>query len=212
MDEVGRGTGTKDGLAIAWAVSEELLDAIQCRTLFATHYHELSSIAHPRMANRSMDVLDNEGELVFLRKLKDGAAPESYGLHAARLAGLSAPVLERAGVIMERLQADETALRTALKTVSNMRVAGERGVSTPEEAPPGGSRRQDPDAKRYASIIREIAALDVNALTPLDALNRMHKWKRLLEGGAVKQGAERGAERMRKQKPDDEGAGLFEFM
>ncbi|MDR0374314.1 MAG: DNA mismatch repair protein MutS, partial [Treponema sp.] len=79
MDEVGRGTGTKDGLAIAWAVSEELLDAIQCRTLFATHYHELSSITHPRMANRSMEVIDRDGGLVFLRKLKDDAASESYG-------------------------------------------------------------------------------------------------------------------------------------
>ncbi|MDR0558362.1 MAG: DNA mismatch repair protein MutS [Treponema sp.] len=214
MDEVGRGTGTKDGLAIAWAVSEELLDAIQCRTLFATHYHELSSIAHPRMANRSMDALDNEGELVFLRKLKDGAASESYGLHAARLAGLSAPVLERAGVIMERLQADETALRTALRTASKMSGAEEQGVSTPPaESPlaaPGGG--QNTDAKRHASIIREIAALDINALTPLDALNRMHKWKRLLDRGAVKQDADRGAERLRKQKPAADGAGLFEFM
>ncbi|MDR1219604.1 MAG: DNA mismatch repair protein MutS [Treponema sp.] len=215
MDEVGRGTGTKDGLAIAWAVSEELLDAIQCRTLFATHYHELSSLAHPRMANRSMDVIDNEGELIFLRKLKDGAASESYGLHAARLAGLSAPVLERAGIIMERLQADETALRTALKMASKSRDMEEQGVFTPPALPPpvaGGGGRQDPDAKRQASIIREIAAMDINALAPLDALNRIHEWKRLLGGGAVKQGAARGAERVRKQKPDADGAGLFEFM
>ncbi|MDR2792933.1 MAG: DNA mismatch repair protein MutS [Treponema sp.] len=199
MDEVGRGTGTKDGLAIAWSVSEELLNTIQCRTFFATHYHELSSIVHPHMANCSMEVLDNEGELVFLRKLKDGAALESYGLHAARLAGLSAPVLERAGIIMERLRANEAALKTPV--MGN----GRAPLTAPPPTPPvtGG-----PETKRQAAVIREIAALDVNALTPLDALNRIYEWKRLLEGVAVKQ----RAARPRKQKPSADGAVLFEFV
>ena len=89
MDEVGRGTGTKDGLAIAWAVSETLLDRVKCCTLFATHYHELSLLSHSRLANRSMEVAeDKKGELIFLRKLKEGPAEESYGIHAARLAGM----------------------------------------------------------------------------------------------------------------------------
>jgi DNA mismatch repair protein MutS len=95
MDEVGRGTGTNDGLSIAWAVSEELLNNIKCRTLFATHYHELSLILHPRMANRSMEVLDRDGEIIFLRRIQEGPAAESYGIHVARLAGLSEGVLER---------------------------------------------------------------------------------------------------------------------
>ncbi|MDR2619403.1 MAG: DNA mismatch repair protein MutS, partial [Treponema sp.] len=72
MDEVGRGTGTNDGLSIAWAVSEDLLNRVKCRTLFATHYHELSRISHPGMVNRSMEVSDQGGEIVFLRRLKDG--------------------------------------------------------------------------------------------------------------------------------------------
>jgi DNA mismatch repair protein MutS len=104
MDEVGRGTGANDGLSIAWAVSEELLNRLKCRTLFATHYHELSLINHPRMANRSMEVLDQNGEIVFLRKLREGPAAESYGIHVARLAGLSGAVLERAEYIMGRLR------------------------------------------------------------------------------------------------------------
>ncbi|MDR3019309.1 MAG: DNA mismatch repair protein MutS, partial [Treponema sp.] len=79
MDEVGRGTGTNDGLSIAWAVSEELLNRIASRTLFATHFHELSLLYHPRLANRSMEVLDKDGKIVFLRILKEGAASESYG-------------------------------------------------------------------------------------------------------------------------------------
>jgi DNA mismatch repair protein MutS len=175
------------------------------------------------MANRSMEVIDRDGGLVFLRKLKDDAASESYGLHAARLAGLSAPTLERAMIIMERLQADETALRTALKT----RMTGEQNVSAtppavsptaelPATLPQTAARGQDPDARRQKAIVREIAALDINALTPLDALNRIHEWKRLLDNGAGKQGpahsAIRGAERGRKQKQYADGASLFEFM
>ena len=101
MDEVGRGTGTNDGLSIAWAVSEELLDRIRCRTFFATHYHELSLLQHPRVTNRSMKVLEKDGGIVFLRRLREGPAAESYGLHVARLAGLSPSVLERARQIME---------------------------------------------------------------------------------------------------------------
>ncbi len=105
MDEVGRGTGTNDGLSIAWAVSEELLNRIGCRTLFATHFHELSILSHPRLANRSMEVLDKNGKIIFLRKLKEGPAAESYGIHVARLAGLSETVLGRAEQIMTLLKA-----------------------------------------------------------------------------------------------------------
>jgi DNA mismatch repair protein MutS len=100
MDEVGRGTGTEDGLSIAWAVCEELLNNIKCRTLFATHYHELAGIDHPAMANRSMDVDERNGKVVFLRKIREGSASESYGLHVAALAGIPERVLKRAGEIM----------------------------------------------------------------------------------------------------------------
>ncbi|MCL2229639.1 MAG: DNA mismatch repair protein MutS [Treponema sp.] len=104
MDEVGRGTATNDGLSIAWAVSEELINRIGCRTLFATHFHELSLLNHPRLANRSMDVLEQGEKIIFLRKLKEGPAAQSYGIHVAMLAGLSSYVLERAGQIMALLK------------------------------------------------------------------------------------------------------------
>ncbi|WP_010256613.1 DNA mismatch repair protein MutS [Treponema primitia] len=170
MDEVGRGTGTNDGLSIAWAVSEELLNRIKCRTLFATHYHELSMLAHPGLANRSMEVLDRDGEIVFLRKLKEGPAAESYGLHVARLAGLSEGVLGRAAEIMERIREGEEILHKAL----------------PETAPPATV----PDTPagpvttntRVRRIAEDIAALDLNRITPLEALNRIHAWKALFDG------------------------------
>ncbi len=171
MDEVGRGTGTKDGLAIAWAVSEELLDAIRCRTLFATHYHELSSLSHPRLANRCMEVLDEDGEIVFLRKLKEGAASESYGLHAARLAGLGESALARAARIMAQLEANEAALRSAApQTAATTENARSNGISASGDT-------------IAVAVAARIAALDADALTPLEALNLVHEWKRLLEGG-----------------------------
>lgn len=110
MDEVGRGTGTNDGLSIAWAVSEELLNRIGCRTLFATHFHELSLLSHPRLANRSMEVLEKGQKIIFLRKLKEGPAAESYGIHVAKLAGLSENVLQRASEIMDLLKKRDSGL------------------------------------------------------------------------------------------------------
>ncbi|MDR0550467.1 MAG: DNA mismatch repair protein MutS [Spirochaetaceae bacterium] len=102
MDEVGRGTGTRDGLAIAQAVCEDLLNRVKCRTLFATHYHELSALEHPRLANRSLEVDELDGRIVFRRRLVERPAAESYGLHVARLAGLSEHLLKRAAALMRR--------------------------------------------------------------------------------------------------------------
>jgi DNA mismatch repair protein MutS len=104
MDEVGRGTGTLDGLAIARAVCDELLDRIQCRTLFATHYHELVNIDNPRLVNRSLEVDEINGNIIFRRRLIEGPAADSYGLQVARLAGLPAGVLARAAEYYKELK------------------------------------------------------------------------------------------------------------
>ncbi|MDR2102448.1 MAG: DNA mismatch repair protein MutS [Treponema sp.] len=164
MDEVGRGTGTVDGIAIAWAVSEELLDHIKCRTLFATHYHELARIVHPRMANRSMEVLDHNGEIVFLRKLKEGPGEESYGLHVARLAGLKEEVVSRASRVMTSLRAGGGALNNSRESAV---------ITKPEE------RVLPPFYETFEQFIEEIAALNPDRITPLEALNRIARWKAL---------------------------------
>jgi DNA mismatch repair protein MutS len=173
MDEVGRGTGANDGLSIAWAVSEELLNRVRCRTFFATHYHELSMLSHPGLANRSMEVVDHDGEIVFLRRLREGSAAESYGLHVARLAGLGKEVLLRAAEIMERLKEGEKALREALpgaapSVMSDPAVMAE--TAAPANPPPYLRR-----------IAEDIAALDLNGITPLDAMNRIQGWKALVD-------------------------------
>ncbi|MDR0402508.1 MAG: DNA mismatch repair protein MutS [Treponema sp.] len=182
MDEVGRGTGTSDGLAIAWAVCEELLNRTCSRTLFATHYHELSLLSHPRLANRSMGVLEKDGEIVFLRKLKEGPAAESYGLHVAALAGLPETVLERAAALLAKLREGEAALRGLLPG---------RKIAAPADGPEAESRPEpgasaappvstNPDAVR---LFREIDAVNPDALSPLDALKTLYRWKKLFAAG-----------------------------
>ncbi|GHU78575.1 DNA mismatch repair protein MutS [Spirochaetia bacterium] len=182
MDEVGRGTGTKDGLSIAWAVSEELLNQIKCRTLFATHYHELSLISHPRLANRSMEVLDKNGEIIFLRKLKEGPAAESYGLHVARLAGLSDRVLERAGRIMDRLQKRSQELYRSLPGAVNS--AGRLS------APPGAGEKTAPAETANTApanrFLASLASLDIDNMTPMDALHQLQSWKESFASPGIK--------------------------
>ena len=106
LDEIGRGTATFDGLSIAWSVAEHLHDHIKCRTLFATHYHELTDLANTREAvvNCNVAVREWNEEIIFLHKILPGAADKSYGIQVARLAGLPKPVLDRAKAILSHLE------------------------------------------------------------------------------------------------------------
>ena len=98
-------TSTEDGLAIARAVSEYLLDTIKCKTLFATHYHELTRMEHPLLKKLCLQINEQNGSVVFMRKVIDGVTENSYGIHVAKLAGLPASVIERANVILAHIQA-----------------------------------------------------------------------------------------------------------
>ncbi|MCL2557175.1 MAG: DNA mismatch repair protein MutS, partial [Treponema sp.] len=166
MDEVGRGTAARDGLSIAWAVSEELLTRIGCRAFFATHYHELAHLEHPAAANFSMEVLEKDGNVVFLRHLREGPAKSSYGLHVARLAGLPNSVLTRAAEIMARLTDDKP-------------------DSLPTVAPPALSQRppeEKPANPAAAEALRIIAELDTDRIAPIDALSLLIELKGRLAG------------------------------
>ena len=114
MDEVGRGTGTRDGLAIAWAVCLTILERVRARTLFATHFHELTGLRHPRVANLSMDVLERAGEVIFLKRVRPGPSDNSYGLHVAKLAGLPDETLAWAGEVLARLVAGAEKAKSVL--------------------------------------------------------------------------------------------------
>ncbi|MDR2158809.1 MAG: DNA mismatch repair protein MutS [Treponema sp.] len=181
MDEVGRGTGTGDGLAIAWAVSEELLNRIRCRTLFATHYHELSLISHPRLVNRSMEVFDEEDRIVFLRKLKEGPSGKSYGIQVARLAGLSSGVLDRACRILEQIRRGEQQLEYFLPAITGPDAPDGAGSSETIVPKPGREAVSPAPPPRFRRILREIENVDINGMTPLEALGCIAEWKAYLD-------------------------------
>ena len=108
LDEIGRGTATFDGLSIAWAAVEHLVNVNRCRALFATHYHELTDLAEqlPEAANISLRAAEHGGELVFLHDMRDGPADKSYGVQVAKLAGLPPAAVARAREVLDRLEAD----------------------------------------------------------------------------------------------------------
>lgn len=166
MDEVGRGTGTKDGLAIAWAVMEYLLEVIRAKTLFATHYHELTALNHPRMRNLSMSIREEGGDIVFLKKVQEGPSSNSYGIHVARLAGLPPIILDRAKGILSQLT-----------------TKGSEGSSTPLFSPhPMSYTAPEPEATPLLLLEREVRRFPVETSTPLEALNFIARWKKRLPG------------------------------
>jgi DNA mismatch repair protein MutS len=180
LDEIGRGTSTFDGVSIAWAVAEHLHDTVGCRTLFATHYHELQDLARerPRVRNLTVAVREVGDQVVFLRRLVSGGASRSYGIEVAKLAGLPAEVLARAREILKNLEAlvvDERG-HAALARGGGRR----RGVPTSQLGLFGGAAPgAAPDAALEA-LRRELAALDPDVLRPIDALNLLAEWKRRL--------------------------------
>ena len=176
LDEIGRGTSTFDGVSIAWAVAEHLHDAIGCRTLFATHYHELQDLARERPAVRNLTVAVREvgDRIVFLRKLVQGGASRSYGIEVAKLAGLPAEVLARAREILRNLEAMEVDEGGHAALARGRRRRADAASQLGLFAAPA-----DPAA---AAVAKALRALDLDALRPLDALNLLAGWKKELDG------------------------------
>jgi len=169
LDEIGRGTSTYDGVAIAWAVTEFLHNTIGCKTVFATHYHELTQLTEELAHARNFNVAVREAgdEIVFLHRLEPGGADRSYGIHVGQLAGLPAPVVGRAWQVLKLLEAGHHVARQAAPAPPD---ATQLGLFAP--APPH-------------PVLQELDRLNVDALSPLEALNRLAAWK--------KQRAEEGA-------------------
>jgi DNA mismatch repair protein MutS len=162
LDEMGRGTATFDGLSLAWATVEYLHAETQARTLFATHYHELTMLAEklPRVRNLRVGVKEGPGGIVFLHNIEPGAASKSYGIEVARLAGLPAAVIERARHVLRQHEKQERQ-SVQVETAEPMQLT----IFTPL------SQR----------IVDRIEATDVNALTPLQALNLLEELQQELK-------------------------------
>ena len=167
LDEVGRGTSTFDGVALAWAATEHVARAIRCRTLFATHYHELTELADALagVANFNVAVREWQDQVVFLHKIVEGGTDKSYGVHVARLAGVPREVVERAKHILAELEASH------LDASDRPRIA---------PAQPGPQVRQVQLTLfegAGAAIAEELRNLDLDQMTPLDALNKLRELK-----------------------------------
>ncbi len=178
MDEVGRGTSTEDGLSIAWAVSEYLLNTIKCKTLFATHYHELTRLCHPRLKLLCMDVREEDDKVVFLRKIKDGASENSYGIHVASLAGIPESVIKRANEILSKLHSsDENGKSETANKGGAVFETAQTGAEIPAKslAMPGLFSDEE-------MILDEILSADPDDLTPREALDLVARWKKQLSG------------------------------
>ena len=160
LDEIGRGTSTYDGLSIAWAVVEYIHNhpRLRARTLFATHYHELTQLSDllPGVRNYNVAVSETEDGVIFLHKIVPGGTDRSYGIHVAQLAGLPRPVIVRASEILHQLEASSgKAVRINPNLVEQLTLF-------PETNP----------------LLAELKELDVNALSPIEALNRLYEWQR----------------------------------
>lgn len=158
LDEVGRGTSTYDGLALAWAITEHIANHVKCRTLFATHYHELTELAElfRNVKNCNVAVREWMDEVVFLHKILPGGTDKSYGIHVAKLAGVPKSIVKRSAEILEELEA------TFAKEATGDRLARHK------------TKQPDKDVlfvQKHKTVLEKLASTDINNLTPIEAIN-----------------------------------------
>ncbi|MFB6164586.1 MAG: DNA mismatch repair protein MutS [Haloarculaceae archaeon] len=201
LDEVGRGTATYDGISIAWAATEYITNEIRSLTLFATHYHELTTLGEelPTVENVHVAADESDGDVTFLRTVRDGPTSRSYGVHVADLAGVPGPVVNRSRDVLERLRQDE-----AIEVRGSERDSGETtqvtfDLGSGEFTRPGegdGDRRVATDGSHdaadgepaatgpdpeVAAIVEELQSLDVNETPPVELMARVQEWQRQLD-------------------------------
>jgi DNA mismatch repair protein MutS len=172
LDEIGRGTSTYDGMSIARAVAEYIHNnpRLGAKTLFATHYHELVELASflPRVRNFNVAVAEDKGEVIFLRKIVPGGVDKSYGIHVAQLAGLPRSVVHRANEVLAELE-ENSRKAPAGRSLKYRR---------PREAP-----RQLPLLGQKPPVLEELQKLDINSLTPLEALTKLYELQKKIREG-----------------------------
>ncbi len=161
LDEVGRGTSTYDGLSLAWAITEHIANKIKCRTLFATHYHELTELAEllANVKNCNVAVREWMDEVVFLHKILPGGTDKSYGIHVAKLAGVPRPILDRSKEILEQLE------QTFQKEAAGAHLSKHK------------TKQGEPDSlfvQKNKSVLDKLASVDINRLTPIEAINLLN--------------------------------------
>ncbi|HCN49611.1 MAG TPA: DNA mismatch repair protein MutS [Chryseobacterium sp.] len=173
LDEIGRGTSTYDGVSIAWAIAEYLHQhPTQSKTLFATHYHELNemTVNFERVKNFHVSIQENKGNIIFLRKLVPGGSEHSFGIHVAKLAGMPAKVVNRANEILKTLEASRTQGSSSSESIKRV---------TEENMQLSFFQLDDPVLE---NIREELTKIDINTLTPIEALMKLNAIKKMIGG------------------------------
>jgi len=223
LDEIGRGTSTFDGISLAWSIVEYLHERIGCRTFFATHYHELTSLAErfERINNLNVAVREWNDEIVFLHKIVPGSADKSYGIHVARLAGVPKEVVHRADEILKDFEENQNAecnehgtndnepgtsvpghvdLRNRVETLRRRKKTGILPGVTPgetdsdhEKATPHLAKQILPGGLQLTlfgpldhPVLDDLMAIDLDTLTPIEAMQLVARWKEQMGGNKVK--------------------------
>lgn len=170
LDEIGRGTSTYDGLSLAWSIVEYLHESIGCRTLFATHYHELTELSEqiPHVANLNVMVREHFGKIVFLHQITPGSADRSYGIHVAQLAGVPKAVSQRAEQILGELEQGD-------RRVDQAHIAPPEPTS--KQASHNGAMQMTLFETVEHPVMEEIRQTDVDNMTPLEALQQLSEWR-----------------------------------
>jgi DNA mismatch repair protein MutS len=174
LDEIGRGTSTFDGLSIAWATVEHMHEINKCRTMFATHYHELTGLSEKldKVTNITMRVAEYKGDVVFLHEVVNGAADRSYGIHVAKLAGLPAPVIDRARILLEKLEQSREQAEPAGVLESLPLFASALSAEQVQD------NKMDSPADKLS---QEVAEIDPDSLSPKEALDFIYRLRHILD-------------------------------
>ena len=199
FDEIGRGTATYDGMALAQAIIEYVHQHVRAKTLFSTHYHELTALEDQlsRLKNVHVGATEKDGELVFLHKVSAGPADKSYGIHVAKLAGMPTELLQRADQILQKLEKKEVKLSTNSESAKQNYQSSPISVKVSEPqtsqaaspvvddngqlelfAPVGGSKKTSSTEKR---ILHQLKELNLMGMTPMDVMNQIYKWQQKLK-------------------------------
>jgi len=194
LDEVGRGTATYDGISIAWAATEYLHNEVRAKTLFATHYHELTTLADQldRVHNVRVAADESDGDVTFLRTVEDGPTDRSYGIHVAGLAGVPDPVVERSRDVLEKLRADEAIetkggssgdTRQVVFDVGSgqLKTRGEEGAESGSDEPPTDDDSGDRLDEETRAVLDELSDVDLTGTSPVELMNRVQAWKERLD-------------------------------
>ncbi|WP_420899031.1 MutS-related protein [Pediococcus damnosus] len=191
FDEIGRGTATYDGMAIAQAIIEFVHNHVHAKTLFSTHYHELTALDKTlnKLKNVHVGAVEKDGDLVFLHKMEDGPADKSYGIHVAKLAGMPKELLSRADKILKQLEiqnkdTDQVITNEVQGDSNEEPTKKDKGTSQSGEKSEIDEQlalfKTEPVDPENAEVVAQIRNLNLMSMTPMDVMNQLYKWQKKL--------------------------------